>query len=86
MNIKVRYSTQEACIKYCKKDGDCVERGRPRIQSERIDLFDAKERIKNGEEVSSIVDDHRVTQGDLRVLNYYKSYLAPRKREKPIVY
>ena len=87
MHFETRRGSQAEAIEYCKKDGDYYENGSKRIQRERTDLLKIKNQIKEGTGMREIIDSYDIqSHNQIRVIETYVTYLAPKEREKPTVY
>lgn len=73
------YSTPDACIKYCKKDGDSFEQGDRPAQGKKCNKEEVKEYAMGAKPIRQILDDTQASMHCIRSLEtMYRYYEAPR--------
>ena len=83
VHLEERRGSQEEAIKYCKKEGDWWEKGKPGKMGERNDIKRIKEIAKNSgiREVAKIGNYNQI-----RLAEKYMEYCEESRKWKPYVY
>jgi len=80
------YSTPDACIKYCKKDGSSVERGDRPAQGKKCNKEDVKDYAMAGKSIRHVLDDSQASMHSIRTIETMYKYYEKERNWKPEIY
>ena len=80
------YSTPDACIKYCKKDGKFVEQGDRPAQGKKCNKEDVKEYAMAGKSIRHVLEDSQASMHCIRTLEKMYSYYEKERNWQTEIY